>query len=176
VEALTGGMAIALFLVFGPTIHAVIGFVLVCFLIVATFTDLDRMIIPNWITLPGIIMGLSVNALVSPGEIWQYLIGAAVGGASLLLIALLGEWIFKKESMGGGDLKLAALVGAFLGWQMALFAAILAGALTGTTLIILGRKERQQYIPFGPFIALGAMVAIFWGSDIIRAYTSFLLL
>jgi len=179
VEALTGISAAVMFIVFGFTVQAAVLFALICFLIVATFTDLDRMIIPNWITLPGIVLGLSVNALVSPGEIWRYLLGAAVGALSLLLIAFLGEWIFKKESMGGGDLKLAALVGAFLGWQsvlLALFAAILAGALTGTALIILGRKERQHYIPFGPFIAIGTMVAIFWGSDIIQAYTNLVLL
>ena len=179
VEALTGAAAMVLFIVFGPTVEAAVLFVLICFLIVATFTDLDRMIIPNWITLPGIILGLSINTLISPGEIWKYLLGAVVGTLSLLLIAIVGEWIFKKESMGGGDLKLAALVGAFLGWQsvlLSLFAAILAGALTGTALIILRRKERQHYIPFGPFIAIGTMVAIFWGRDIIAAYTEFLLL
>ncbi len=179
VEALTGLSAAALFIVFGPTAQTAVFFVLICFLIVATFTDLDRMIIPNRITLPGIILGLLINTLISPGDIWKYLLGALVGAVSLLLIAFLGEWIFKKESMGGGDLKLAALVGAFLGWQsvlLSLFAAILAGALTGTVLIILGRKERQQYIPFGPFIAVGTMVAIFWGGDIIKAYTDLLLL
>lgn len=179
VEALAGASAAGLFIVFGPTVQTAVFFALICFLIVATFTDLDRMIIPNWITLPGIVLGLSINALVSPGEIWKYLLGAVVGALSLLLIALVGEWIFKKESMGGGDLKLAALVGAFLGWQsvlLSLFTAILAGALTGTALIILGRKERQHYIPFGPFIAIGTMVAIFWGGDIIQAYTNLVLL
>jgi leader peptidase (prepilin peptidase)/N-methyltransferase len=179
VEALAGASAVVLFLVHGPTVEAAVFFALICFLIVATFTDLDRMIIPDWITLPGIVLGLSIHAVISPGEFWKYLVGAAVGGLSLLLIAFLGEWIFKKESMGGGDLKLAAMVGAFLGWQsvlLSLFAAILAGALTGTALIILKRKERQHYIPFGPFIAIGATVAIFWGGDIIRAYTSLVLL
>jgi leader peptidase (prepilin peptidase)/N-methyltransferase len=179
VEGLTGASAATLFIVFGPTVEAAVLFALIGFLIVATFTDLDRMIIPDWITLPGIVLGLAVNALISPGDFWKYLLGAAVGGLSLLLIAFLGEWIFKKESMGGGDLKLAALVGAFLGWQsvlLSLFAAILAGALTGTALIILGRKERRQYIPFGPFIAVGTMVAIFWGGDIIQAYTNLILL
>ena len=179
VEMLTGLSAAALFIVFGPSVQTAVFFVLICFLIVATFTDLDRMIIPNRITLPGIILGLLINTLISPGDIWKYLLGALVGAASLLLIAFLGEWIFKKESMGGGDLKLAALVGAFLGWQsvlLSLFAAILAGALTGIVLIILGRRERQQYIPFGPFIAIGTMVAIFWGGDIIKAYTGLLLL
>jgi leader peptidase (prepilin peptidase)/N-methyltransferase len=156
VEALTALSAAVLFIVFGPTAKAALFFVLICFLIVATFTDLDRMIIPNWITLPGIVLGLSINALVAPGEIWRYLLGAVVGGGALLLVAYLGEWIFKKESMGGGDLKLAALA--------------------GTALIVLGRKARRHYIPFGPFIAIGAMVAIFWGGDIIRAYTDFLLL
>ena len=179
VEALTGALAALLFIVFGPTVQAATLFALICFLVVATFTDLDRMIIPDRITLPGIVLGLAINAMASPGDIWRFLLGAVVGGGTLLLLAFLGELIFKKESMGGGDLKLAALVGAFLGWQsvlLSLFAAVLAGALTGLALIIVGLKGRQQYIPFGPFIAIGTLVVIFWGSDIIRAYTDLLLL
>jgi len=179
VEALTGALAALLFIVFGVTLQAATLFLLVCLLIVATFTDLDRMIIPDRITLPGIVLGLAINTMVSPGDIWRFLLGAVVGGATLLMVAFLGEMIFKKESMGGGDLKLAALVGAFLGWQsvlLSLFAAILVGALTGLALIVVGLKRRQQYIPFGPFIAIGTVVVIFWGSDIIRAYTDLLLL
>jgi leader peptidase (prepilin peptidase)/N-methyltransferase len=179
VEALTGGLAALLFIVFGPSVQAAMLFILICFLIVATFTDLDRMIIPDWVTLPGILLGLMIHVLVSPGDIWRFLLGAVVGGAALFLVAFLGELIFKKESMGGGDLKLAALVGAFLGWQsvlLSLFAAVLVGALTGLTLIIIGLKERQQYIPFGPFIAIGTVVVIFWGGDVIRAYTNLVLL
>jgi leader peptidase (prepilin peptidase)/N-methyltransferase len=179
VELLTGGLAGLLFIVFGPSVQAVMLFILVCFLIVSTFTDLDRMIIPDRVTLPGIILGLAINALLSPGDIWRYFLGAVVGGAALLFVASLGELLFKKESMGGGDLKLAALVGAFLGWQsvlLSLFTAVLMGGLTGMALIIAGLKKRQQYIPFGPFIAAGTMVVIFWGADIVKAYSALVLL
>jgi leader peptidase (prepilin peptidase)/N-methyltransferase len=179
VEALTGIMAVVVFLVFGFTVEAGGLFVLVCLLLVATFVDVDHMIIPDRVTLPGIVLGLALNTLQSPVTVWKYLAGALVGGGALLLVAFLGELLFRKESMGGGDIKLAAMVGAFLGWQdvlVALFLAILVGALVGIALIISRMRDRWQHIPFGPFIAAGTLITIFWGGEIITAYSRFLLL
>jgi leader peptidase (prepilin peptidase)/N-methyltransferase len=173
VEALTGVSAMMLFLVFGATLQAATLFVLTCLLIVVAFVDLDRMVIPDKVTLPGIIIGLALNVLMAPGAIVGFLLGALVGGASLLVIAYLGELLFKKESMGGGDIKLAAMVGAFLGWKavlLALFLAILVGAIVGITMIIIGLKERREHIPFGPFIAAGTILVVFWGETILKAY------
>jgi len=173
VEAMTGVVAVVLFLAFGPSIQTVTLFILICLLMVVTFVDLDRMIIPDKVTLPGIVIGLALNVMMAPGAITAFLLGAVVGAASLLAVAYLGELLFKKESMGGGDIKLAAMVGAFLGWKavlLALFLAVLVGAVVGITLIIIGIKERREHIPFGPFIAAGTILVVFWGETILKAY------
>jgi leader peptidase (prepilin peptidase)/N-methyltransferase len=173
VEALTGALAVLLFLAFGPTAQTAVLFVLFCLLVVVSFADLDHMIIPDKVTLPGIILGLALNALLSPRSIGGFLLGAVVGAAALYVVAILGELLFKKESMGGGDIKLAAMVGAFVGWRgvlLSLFFAVLVGAMMGVSLMILGLKKRREHIPFGPFIALGTIVVVFWGESLVNAY------
>lgn len=179
VEALTGVMAVVLFLTFGPTLPGMRIFVLFCLLLVVACADLDRMMIPDAVTLPGIVLGLALNGLVAPRSILTFVLGAVVGGAALLLVAVLGELLFKKESMGGGDIKLAAMVGAFVGWQgvlLALFLAVLGGAVVGLMLIVSGLRKRREAIPFGPFIAAGTMVVVFWGDGLVRAYRQLFLL
>jgi leader peptidase (prepilin peptidase)/N-methyltransferase len=166
-------MAALFFLTFGPTAQAAVFFLLFCLLVVVSFTDLDRMVIPDKVTLPGIVLGLALNALLVPGAIVTFLLGAVVGAVALYAVAILGELLFKKESMGGGDIKLAAMVGAFLGWKevlLSLFLAVLAGAVVGIALIVLGLRERREHIPFGPFIATGTILIIFWGDYLIRTY------
>lgn len=179
VEALTGTLAVAIFLVFGLTAQAVIFFILFCLLIVVSFVDLDRLMIPDKVTLPGIVLGLVVNTLVAPQSVLGFLFGALVGAAVLFAVAVLGELLFKKESMGGGDIKLAAMVGAFLGLKgvlMALFLAVLVGAIVGIVLMISGLRKRWEHIPFGPFIAAGTILVVFWGERIARAYQKIFLL
>jgi len=179
VEALTGALAVTLFLVFGPTAQAAIVFVLFCLLVVVSFADLDRMVIPDKVTLPGILLGLTLNALVDPRSMLSFLSGAVVGGAALYGVAILGELLFKKESMGGGDIKLAAMVGAFVGWKgvlLSLFLAGLVGAIVGLVLMIVGLRKRGEHIPFGPFIAAGTILVVFWGEGISRAYWQLFLL
>jgi leader peptidase (prepilin peptidase)/N-methyltransferase len=144
-------------------------------LVVITFIDLDHQIIPDLITLPGMAIGLAVSLLPGGLGIVEALVGLVVGGGSLYLIALLGDWLFKKESMGGGDIKMAAMLGAFLGWQKVLF-VFMASALIGVIVSLAvmafsARLRRERVIPFGPFIALAAMVAILWGDRLITFYT-----
>lgn len=179
VEALTGALAVALFLVFGLTAQTAVFFVLFCLLIVESFVDLDQLLIPDKVTLPGILLGLGLNTLVAPRSVFGFLVGVVVGGAALFAVAILGELLFKKESMGGGDIKLAAMVGAFLGWKgvlLALFLAVLVGAIAGVALMISGLRKRWGHIPFGPFIAAGTILVVFWGESIARAYQKIFLL
>jgi len=97
-----------------------------------------------------------------------------VGGGSLYLIALLGDWLFKKESMGGGDIKMAAMLGAFLGWQKVLFifmaSAVIGLVVSVIMLAVSARLRKTRVVPFGPFIALAAMVAVIWGDQFIAYY------
>jgi leader peptidase (prepilin peptidase) / N-methyltransferase len=143
-------------------------------LVVIFFIDLEHQLIPDKITYPGMVLGLAVSLAPGGLTILQAAIGLLVGGGALFLIALLGDWLFKKESMGGGDIKMAAMLGAFLGWQKVLL-IFLASAVIGLviSLAIMGfsaRLRQNRVVPFGPFIALAAIVAIVWGDSIISYY------
>ncbi len=143
-------------------------------LIVIFFIDLDHQIIPDVITLPGIIVGLAVSFLPDGIGILNAFIGFLVGGGSLYLVAELGEFLFKKESMGGGDIKMAAMLGAFLGWQKVLLIFMLSsvvGLVVSIALMSVSEKLRKErIIPFGPFIAIAAVIAISYGDQIINFY------
>ena len=148
-------------------------------LIVIFFVDLDFQIIPDAITLPGLVIGLAVSFAPGGIGIVPALIGVVVGGGSLYLVAILGDWLFKKDSMGGGDIKMAAMLGAFLGWQKILL-VFMGSALIGLVVSVIimafsARLRKQRLIPFGPFIAAAAVVAIIYGERIISYYvTNFL--
>lgn len=138
------------------------------------FIDLEFQIIPDLITLPGIILGLAAAFVPGGLGIIGALVGLAAGGGSLYLIALLGDWLFKKESMGGGDIKMAAMLGAFLGWQKILLiflSASIIGLVASIALMAFSEKlRRTRLIPFGPFLATAAMLAIVYGQQIIDFY------
>ena len=157
--------------------------------VVLTFIDFDHKIIPDCVTIPGMILGLiasfAVPALVarypaSPagtthlqGLLLHGLIGLLVGGGIIWVIAVLGKAAFKKEAMGGGDLKLMAMIGAYMGWQLVLlvlFLAALVGTLVGVSLIVARRAAWSSQIPFGPYLVLGALIAFFFGPELIGWY------
>ncbi|HSW10494.1 MAG TPA: prepilin peptidase [Bacillota bacterium] len=155
----------------GPGLAAFQAAVFLSLLIVACFTDLETGIIPNRITVSGTIVGLTLMTLGPAGPVTAAL-GMAAGGGTLLLLALVSG-----GGMGGGDVKLGALMGAFLGWPAigaALAVAFLAGGLAGIVLLAAGRKRRRDPIPFGPFLAAGAVAALFWSASILGWYGRFL--
>jgi len=163
-------------------------------LIVITFIDLDFQIIPDTITLPGILLGVSIapffmSQLADPlpfyldrllPHMWPYLnsflnavIGMLCGALPLLTIGWVWEKLRHVEAMGGGDVKLMGMVGSFLGWKGALLTIMLGalvGSLVGIALIVLKRHRLERVIPFGPFLALGAIATAFYGNDIISWY------
>jgi leader peptidase (prepilin peptidase)/N-methyltransferase len=142
--------------------------VLLAALIAITAIDLRHQIIPDVITLPGIVAGVLANALTGRVSWLDSVIGVVVGGGIFLVIILV-----TGGGMGGGDMKLGAMLGAFLGWQsalLALFLGVLAGGAVAIVLLLLGRKGRKEAIPFGPFLALGGAIAAFWGDQIIAWY------
>ena len=163
-------------------------------LIVITFIDLDHLIIPDIITLPGMLVGLSLAPFfMSPlGDQLPFhldqllphagsyltgflnsLIGLILGGGPLLAIGWIWEKVRHVEAMGGGDVKLMGMVGSFLGWKGALLTIMLgalAGSVIGVLLIALNRHKMEKYIPFGPFLAVGAVSSAFYGPDIVSWY------
>lgn len=145
---------------------------LVTILIIVSAIDLQRQIIPNRVIYPSIPLGLAAMGVVAlaRGDVWiilRSLAGLAIGGVPLGLLALL-----LPRGMGMGDAKLAAFTGIFLGFQQltALFLAFLTGSLAGIALIVAGRRDRKSRIPFGPFLALGAFLALMFGERIWALY------
>lgn len=169
VELLTAGLFLLLFLKFGPTFELLKYIIFVTLLIIAGFTDISHRIIPNVVSVPGIVLGLILNSRDYINIILAILICAGI----FWLFRQLGIWLRKQEMMGWGDIKLAAMIGAFLSISnglLALFLGVCLGVLVWTVLMLLHLKKRKDYIPFGTFMVLGSITSIFWGTNIINWY------
>jgi leader peptidase (prepilin peptidase) / N-methyltransferase len=172
VELISGMLYVLLWFKYGLSIPFAVYAALTSTLLTVALIDYDHKIIPNIITLPGIIIGLGLSLWALPITPVASLLGILVGGVFFYLIALVS-----KGSMGGGDIKLIAMIGAFLGWQGAFFTILsgaLLGSLVGVTLMVLGKKGRKDKVPFGPFLSIGAILFILWGDDLIHWYLSLL--
>lgn len=173
VEFLNGLLTLALFLRFGPTFSFLVFFLFCSALVVITFIDLEHQIIPDEISLPGILLGFLFSFFL-PGHTWlNSLIGILLGGGSLLLVASGYHWLTGKEGMGGGDIKLLAMMGAFLGWKaipFIIFASSLVGSVVGLSLMLIKKKDSKLAIPFGPYLAFAAILYIFYGRPLIHWY------
>lgn len=154
-------------------------------LIVGTFIDLEYMIIPDRITYGGIVAGLVASVLLPSlhGEteripaLLTSLKGMAIGGGSLWLVSVIGRWIFRKDAMGLGDVKLLAAIGAFLGWQAVIFTIMLsslAGSIVGVILVLCKGREMSSRIPFGPYLAFAAIIWVLWGPLLWQGYINIL--
>jgi len=171
VELLSGLIYLFLFFHLGLGIEFPIYALFSTALIIISFHDLEHGLIPDIITLPGMAAGLAVSLFLSI-KFLDSLIGLLVGGGLFLLIAVI--W---KGGMGGGDVKLGAFVGLFLGWKytlLAIFIAFFAGAVVGIALILAKVRGRRDPIPFGPFISVGALISLLWGEKLIQWYLTYL--
>ncbi|MDD3925053.1 MAG: prepilin peptidase [bacterium] len=189
VEILTGLTFVALYLSKGLTVDLLGYTILFSLLIIAFFVDLDHQIIPDQVSLGGIVIGvlfdvallcagyarptvdlpLLANGISVPGSIF----GAVLCFAVFYVIAVAASAVFKAEALGGGDIKLAGAIGAFLGWKLALLSFVLAfvaGAAGGIILLASKLKTRRDYIPFGPYMVIGAVTAVFIGASILTWY------
>ncbi len=166
VELLTGALWAAAYWKFGMTFTAAEVMILTFGLIVVTFIDLDEMIIPDVFSLPGIVLGFAFS-LLNPDRSWiDSLIGILLGGGFLWSIACIYYLITKKEGLGGGDIKLLAWIGAFLGWQCIPFVILcssITGSLIGVMISLKSKDGLKAMIPFGPFIAFAAILYIYSG-------------
>ncbi len=173
VELATGLLFVGMVIKFGLTGKSIIYAALGAALIVLSAIDLEHQILPDVITLPVLAIGL-ILALLSwlPVPKKEAVIGLLTGGGLLYFLA-----VISRGGMGGGDIKLAALMGVYLGWKallVAMFLGVTLGGLVGIGLIVFGGKSRKDKIPFGPFLALGTLISIFWGQNIILWYQTFL--
>lgn len=194
VELLTAVLVTLLFYKFGVTIETFVYVLLTLSLIVITFIDLEHFIIPNVITFPGIVIGLIYNLLITdwgllfkvfpkinPGNIFYIVpeipalnsvFGIIIGGGSLFLIAYIYKLIRKVEGMGMGDVKLLAMLGAFLGVQGVFFTILissLVGSVVGIAIILLQKGNMKLALPYGPFISVAAVIFLFTGPLVIPA-------
>jgi leader peptidase (prepilin peptidase)/N-methyltransferase len=182
VELLTAALAVALFDRFGLSFSFFVGFAFVAALVVISFIDLDVRIVPDVISLPGILVGLALSVVgyfalhgqegIVPSPVSSVL-GILAGGGFLLATAWIYEKITGVEGMGGGDIKLLAMIGAFLGWSaipVTLFFASLVGSVVGIGCMLVTGAGRRLALPFAPFLCSGALLFIFFGQDLIRFY------
>jgi leader peptidase (prepilin peptidase)/N-methyltransferase len=171
VEAITAVMSLLLFLKFGLSFKYLFSFIFTCALIVITFIDLRHQIIPDVISLPGIPVFFLLAVFFMDVPIWEALLGILIGGGSLFAIAFLYEIITKREGMGGGDIKLLAMLGAFLGWKslfFILFVSSLLGAVVGVSAMIIKGQDMKYAVPFGPFLSTAAVAYLFVGAGVMK--------
>lgn len=182
VELITLGLSVATFYHFQNLPQYLIYFCfLVAPLIVVTFIDLEHRLIPDVISIPGIVAGAMARLTFSHGNYTPVLIdiilGILVGGGFLCLVGLGYELLRKQEGLGGGDVKLACMLGAFFGWKAVIFILMVSsvlGSVVGLFLIFVLRKGLKYAMPFGPFLVAAGYIYLFWGEKILNWYINLL--
>ncbi len=162
-------LSLALFIRFGLHLQYILFLLFTGTLVILSFIDFDYKILPDVLTLPGIVVGWAVSFLPG-GTCWvDALIGSASGGGALYLVAAGYARITGREGLGGGDIKLLAMIGAWMGWKplpLIVLMSSLSGAVIGSIFILVGGKGARTQIPFGPFLSLGAVAYLFFGREI----------
>lgn len=173
VEAATGAIWAGNVALSGVGPEAARGIAFLTLLLAIAVIDARHYIIPDELSLGGAVLGLTLAALPGALSVPEAVVGAVVGGGVLWLAALLGTWAFRKEAMGGGDIKMMTMIGAFLGWKGALLTVFL-GALAGTLVFVPIALRSDRLVPFGLFLALGAALAFYLGEPLLGWYLGFL--
>jgi leader peptidase (prepilin peptidase)/N-methyltransferase len=175
VEITCGVLFVLAYRRFEPGLSLLSALVLLAGLVAITAIDLDHQIIPDALSLPGIGLGI-LFSLAPDGIGWApALLGVLLGGGVFVVIIVASTLVIGQAGMGVGDVKLGAMLGAFLGWKLALLSILLSVLLGGplaATLLATGRKGRKDPIPFGPFLALGGLISLFWGEAVLAWYFS----
>jgi leader peptidase (prepilin peptidase)/N-methyltransferase len=173
VELASGALTVAVVARFGLTLSGLEAMLLVMLLLPLAFIDLEHHLLPDVLTLPGIAVGLAGSLVGGLVPLFDAATGAAVGAAVPYAVIVIYRWLRGAEGMGLGDVKLLAMIGAFLGWRgvlLTLGLAATAGALLGLTLIALGRGRRDTELPFGTFLAFAAMIVLFAGDRLLIVF------
>ena len=176
VEALTAASTVVILARFGIGLVGLVYVAFVCALIVASFVDLEFQIIPDEISLGGLVIGVLLSVLIPALHgtdsrllsLERSVIGLLVGGGVLYATGLLGDLVFRKESMGGGDIKLLAMAGSILGWKLVLVTFFIAPMLAVVPGLAVLLFKRSHVIPYGPFLSLGLVGSLFYGEAILR--------
>ncbi len=173
VELIAGLLSLSLFTNYGLSSSYPLYLLFSLSLVVISFIDLQHKIIPDVISLPGIVCGLAASIIFGQISWLDSLIGIIAGGGVLYLIAVIFERMTGKVGMGGGDIKLLAMIGAWMGWPALPFVVLissLTGVIIGSVSLLLSRKGLRTRIPFGPFLAIGALAYLFFGRELVSWY------
>lgn len=173
VELLTAVLSLVLFRKYGLSLPWLAAFTFSAALVVVTFIDLEHQIIPDVISLPGIPLFAAAGMGIMGLSVWDSLLGILLGGGVLWVVAAGYEFLKKQEGMGGGDIKLLAMIGGFLGWKSLLFvilASSLLGAVVGISVILYKKGDLKYAIPFGPFLSAAAVLYLFYGEAFMRVF------
>ncbi len=170
IEVITGVLFVVNYFFFGLSLKTLAGIVLCSVLVLISFIDIEFKVIPNVIVLPFTLVGLAFSIFPDLNRWWFPLAFSA--GAFLFMFII---HLISPRGMGMGDVKLSLMIGAFLVRNVvtALFLGFLSGAVYGLSLIIIKKKSLKHQVPFGPFISLGSIIALFWGNNILKWYVSF---
>ena len=175
VEALTALMFAAAWTYYGPGVLLASRLILGCALIVLFAIDLEHHLLPDVITLPGIVIGFIFSLIVGPGAI-ESLLGILLGGGILYVIAEVYYRVRREEGLGMGDVKMLAMIGAFVGWRLTLVTLMMAsfaGSIIGVLMIAMRRGSLKYALPFGTFLAMGAALAATVGQSLLDWYLRF---
>jgi len=172
VEAATAAIWAGNVAAYGLEPQAVRAIVFLTLLLAIAVTDARFYIIPDRLSLGGAVLGVALAFLPGPPTLPESVIGAVIGGGALWIVAILGTMAFKKEAMGGGDIKMMTMIGAFLGWKGALL-TVFVGALAGTLVFVPLAWKSDRLVPFGLFLALGAALAFYLGDPLLGWYMGF---
>ncbi|HYT70251.1 MAG TPA: prepilin peptidase [Gemmatimonadales bacterium] len=173
IEAAVGVIWVAALLFYGVTVHALAAALFATLLLGIAVTDGRHYLIPDEYTWGGLVLGLGLSLVGGVNGFLHAVLGAGVGFVLLFAVARAGQWAFKEEAMGGGDIKMMAMVGSFLGWKGVLLTVFL-GALLGSLIFVPLSLRKKRLVPFGVFLALGAGVTFVFGDAIIVWYLHFL--
>jgi leader peptidase (prepilin peptidase)/N-methyltransferase len=173
VEILGGLFALFIYFKYGLTVEALVYYIFIVALIVITFIDIDHQIIPDVISLPGIPIGFLASFALPSITFIDSLIGILAGGGILFIVLWAYKLFTGVEGMGGGDVKLLAMIGALIGWKgviFTIFISSITGTIIGLLIMLRTKKGLKLAVPFGPFLSAGAIIYIFYGLELIRWY------
>jgi leader peptidase (prepilin peptidase)/N-methyltransferase len=175
IESITGAMFLAGYLWYGPSALLLVRLVFGCTMIVLFVIDLQHQILPDVITLPGIIIGFLLSEVAGPGWL-PSLIGIAVGAGSLFAISEVYYRVRHEEGLGMGDVKMLGMIGAFLGWKLVILTLVLssvAGSIFSLVILTARKGSLKSALPFGTFLAIGAMAAAVAGEPLVNWYLQY---
>ena len=175
IEGVVAILWVTAMLAYGPSVRFVAAAALGTILLGIAITDARHYLIPDEYNWAGLLIGLGLSLAAGVPGFIDKVLGAAAGFALLYAVGLVGGWVFKEEAMGGGDIKMMAMVGAFVGWKgvlLTVFAASVFGSAVYVPLLLL--RKRKRHVPFGVFLAMGATVVFVFGDTLIDWYMRFL--